>query len=316
MRPSTLDAATGRWREILPALGVPPKFLDGRHQPCPLCGGKDRARYTDLEGNGSYFCNQCGAGTGMQLLMKLHQWDFARAAKEVDAVIGNLPKDKPKLTLKPKPATAAEMNRIWNSGRIIQPDDPVGRYLAKRGLFNIHTMHLQYVPQLRYAENVYYPAMIAKFCDPTGHPRQLHRTFLSAEGDKAPVEQVRKFMPGELPKGGCIRLGAHADVLGIAEGIETALSAAQLFKMPVWAATSETMLQAWEPPQSVKRVAIFADNDANFVGHAAAYALAKRLVLDAQKRGIPREVDVKVPEGSSKDWNDVLQGEHDARATH
>ena len=91
----TIDAANGRWREILPALGIPSQFLSGKHQPCLLCGGKDRARFTDLDGRGSYFCNQCGAGTGMQFLMKFKNWDFAKAASEVDAVIGKLPKVKP-----------------------------------------------------------------------------------------------------------------------------------------------------------------------------------------------------------------------------
>jgi putative DNA primase/helicase len=46
----TIDAARGRWREILPPLGIPLKFLNGKHQPCPACGGRDRARFDDRRG--------------------------------------------------------------------------------------------------------------------------------------------------------------------------------------------------------------------------------------------------------------------------
>ena len=42
-------AATGRWVEILTSLGgVAAKLLDGRHHPCPKCGGKDRFRMIDI----------------------------------------------------------------------------------------------------------------------------------------------------------------------------------------------------------------------------------------------------------------------------
>ncbi len=55
-----VKAARGHWAKILPALGV--NILKNRHQPCPVCGGKDRFRFDDQEGRGTWFCNQCGAG--------------------------------------------------------------------------------------------------------------------------------------------------------------------------------------------------------------------------------------------------------------
>ncbi len=42
----TLDAAHGQWRTILPSFGIHPGHLDGKHHPCPACGGKDRFRFT------------------------------------------------------------------------------------------------------------------------------------------------------------------------------------------------------------------------------------------------------------------------------
>ncbi|WP_308538738.1 primase-helicase zinc-binding domain-containing protein, partial [uncultured Pantoea sp.] len=56
------SAARGQWPRILPALGV--KVVKNRHAACPVCGGKDRFRFDDKEGRGTWFCNQCGAGDG------------------------------------------------------------------------------------------------------------------------------------------------------------------------------------------------------------------------------------------------------------
>ena len=64
---NTIERATGRWREILPQLGIETRFLVNRHGPCPLCGGKDRFRCDDRDGSGSYYCNQCGPGPGIML---------------------------------------------------------------------------------------------------------------------------------------------------------------------------------------------------------------------------------------------------------
>jgi putative DNA primase/helicase len=86
--PSTLSCrAQGRWRGILPAVGVPPEFLNGKHQPCPMCGGKDRARFDDKQGRGTWICTRCGAGDGFSLVMALNGWDFQRAAERIEALI-------------------------------------------------------------------------------------------------------------------------------------------------------------------------------------------------------------------------------------
>lgn len=41
-------AARGHWSRILPALGV--NVLKNRHQPCPVCAGKDRFRLMTRKG--------------------------------------------------------------------------------------------------------------------------------------------------------------------------------------------------------------------------------------------------------------------------
>jgi len=85
---NTIDRARHRWMEILPRLGIDRQFLQNKHGPCPLCGGKDRYRFDDKDGSGSYYCHQCGAGVGVILLRKLHGWDFKTACDEIDGIIG------------------------------------------------------------------------------------------------------------------------------------------------------------------------------------------------------------------------------------
>ena len=63
----------GNWRAVLSALGIPAKLLDGRHHPCPGCGGKDRFRFDDKDGRGTWICGQGGgkplAGDAFELLV-------------------------------------------------------------------------------------------------------------------------------------------------------------------------------------------------------------------------------------------------------
>ncbi|MCX5932913.1 MAG: hypothetical protein NTW83_14120, partial [Cyanobacteria bacterium] len=96
MATDVLAAASGRWSEILEALAaLPPEQLSNRHQPCPICGGRDRYRFDDRDGSGSWFCNQCGGkdhmgggGSGMDLLMRLRHWSFRQACEEVERYLG------------------------------------------------------------------------------------------------------------------------------------------------------------------------------------------------------------------------------------
>src|SRR3974377_2458558 len=87
-RVSTSMVAKGRWQRVLLAVGVSDKALSGRNGPCLFCGGKDRARFTDYNDDGWYFCNQCGKYNGFRFLMKLRGWTFKQTADEIDRVLG------------------------------------------------------------------------------------------------------------------------------------------------------------------------------------------------------------------------------------
>lgn len=300
---SVREAAHGRWRSILPALGVDAIHLTGRHGPCPLCkGGKDRWRFDDKDGAGTFFCTQCGAGDGVKLVMLALGLDFKAAARRIEELAGAAPfqPSKPQRTDEQR---RASMNALWRRSRPIRCDDPAGRYLFARCGLAAFPADLRFVSDARYyhdkARFTDHPALIAMVRDATGKPVNIHRTFLTSEGRKAPYDDARKLMEGTLPKGSAIRLCAHGERLGVAEGIETALSASALFGTPCWALISADNLSAWSPPDAVTSTPIYADHDRSYAGQAAGYTLAKRMAAKSI------DAPVHLPPTLGDDWNDV-----------
>ena len=85
------DDAQGRWLHIHSSLGIDAHYLRNRHMPCPGCGGRDRFRYDDKGGKGTFYCGGGGDpvhGDGFELLNHVHGWDFKTAAQEVRKVLG------------------------------------------------------------------------------------------------------------------------------------------------------------------------------------------------------------------------------------
>jgi putative DNA primase/helicase len=285
------ETARGRWHGILPQLGINPKLLRNRHGPCPMCGGKDRFRFDDKEGKGTWICNQCGSGDGAELVKRVKGVEYREAAKMVEAVVGKIEKRPERLRAE---RNRPKMNEMWDHSMRVSLADPVGEYLSKRcGITSLYPKDLRY-----WGEST----MLAKVRDGEGDPITIHQTLI--KGDKA---GVRMMLAGSLPPNVAIRLCPQAGpVLGIAEGIETALSASALFTVPVWAAISAPLLKKWRPPESVERVIVFGDNDENFTGQEAAYSLARSLSGDV-------EVEVKIPSIPGWDWNDVHRNNLDNR---
>ena len=295
------DRTRGRWHDILTAIGLESQYLTGKHTGCPICrAGKDRFRFDDQDGRGSYICSQCGAGDGIQLVMRLRGLEFKEAAKLVEDHIGS------SVVKMPNPGPTNEQKRaanndLWGRAVPISPGDPVDRYLMNRGLsMKKYPSALQCVERLKYRGGDEYPAMIAKLTAPDGRPSTLHRTYLTSGGQKAPVDTPRMMMAGAIADGSAVRLGDAAPHMGIAEGIETALAASIMHDIPVWAACSEALMRKWEPPDTVESLVIFADNDINFIGQMAANMLAHAMF----ERGI--SISVLTPDFSGEDFNDVL----------
>lgn len=149
-------------------------------------------------------------------------------------------------------------------------------YLRSRGLSDPGSPDLLFNPDLTdYEARRGWPGLVAIVRDASGAPTGgIHRTFLLDDGSgKSPAG--KKML--DQVAGGSVRLSPiPADGrLGIAEGIETALSAQAIFGTPTWAALSADGMRRWQWPAGTRHVTIF--SDAGEAGIQAAAALVERL---------------------------------------
>jgi putative DNA primase/helicase len=304
MKAPTREMALNRWHGILPEFGIERRYLVNKHGPCPICEGRDRFRFDNKAGAGTWFCNQCGSGDGFKLAQLFSGQAFSEVAAQIDKIVGNIDE-----TPEPKSQDPGKVKRrlqmIGSELQAIGDLDPVGRYLRRRGIKHIPRQFLRYHPSLAYYEDSKltgrYPAMVAAFRHPSGSIETFHVTYLTQDGEKAPVPSVRKVMGKQQGLSGCaIRLSQIEAHIGIAEGIETALSVTELFGIPCWACYSDNGVQSFEPPEGIRELTIYSDTDTNYAGQAAGTAAAKRLTRQGYTVHLARFLD------PGKDYNDLL----------
>jgi putative DNA primase/helicase len=315
MHVSTKERARGHWRGILPRLGIDQQYLAGRNCPCPVCGGTDRFRYLDRrgqDGDGMWICNQCTPHPrpAIDLVIAFTGLPFKDAAREVDIILdgGNVVRRVPVRPIEDTDPVRASAfaKKVWARGVRVQRGDVVDRWLHSRGVgMDLYPPCLRTSPRDWYRDDETdaisrYPAMLAMICGADGKPVAVHRTYLAANGtSKAPVDRPRK-VAGRFGPNPTIRLAPPGPILGIAEGVETALSASRLFGIPTWSVLSTYGIETFEPPAGLQRLIVFADHDANGAGQKAAHKLAAQLVGQ-----IPSEI--RFPDTPGDDWNDVLR---------
>jgi hypothetical protein len=137
-------------------------------------------------------------------------------------------------------------------------------------------------------------SMVAAVQAPGSKVIAIQQTWLTSEGDKA---SGKRLTTGNLGAG-AVRLGAAGRSMGLAEGVETALSAMQLAGMTVWASLGASRLHNVELPPEVEEVHVFVDNDEP--GRTA----AKRATDTHTSLG--RRVSLRYPPDQCGDWNDFL----------
>jgi putative DNA primase/helicase len=138
--------------------------------------------------------------------------------------------------------------------------------------------------------------MVALVTGPDEGPTAVHRTFLTANGEKAPVN-MPKMALGPL-KGGAVELGTPEAITGVSEGIETGLSALQIHGVPVLAALG-TRMDRVQLPEAASHIVVFGDN--GDVGRRA----AREAQMAILRTG--RTVDLCFPPAGYGDWNDVVR---------
>jgi putative DNA primase/helicase len=297
---------------------IHPDCLTGKHSDCPLHGGALDFRFDNKDGLGTYICT-CSAGDIFTLVMKARNCDFGEAVRLIHEALNGSELPAPTASKRKLPESDRETKRrtqwFWQETKAITFGTPPDKYLFSRGLGIVNfPSALRFHPaagtkvddQLQF-----FPAMVAMYSHPDGKPNTVHRTFLNADGGKAFADpkKCKKLMPGSVSKGGAIRLfDVIGDTLGVAEGIETALSAHALYGIPTWAAYSDHGMENFQPPDTIRNLIVFADNDRNEAGQKAAEALRTRI----EPLGI--NVEILIPEGTGQDLNDVLLALENERA--
>ncbi|MFC3097145.1 DUF7146 domain-containing protein [Alteraurantiacibacter palmitatis] len=235
----------------------------------------------------------CFAGCDQQSVLAA----LAREGFEAPALFsGSAITNEPELTSTRKPSAVAL--RIWRDAQPLRAS-PAKAYLESRGI-------LAASPALRFHPRTplgpkgrarFLPAMIAAVSLDEG-PIAIHRTFLSTEASgKAAFEKPKRAL-GALGEA-AVRLFAPASgKLGLAEGVESAMSAYALTGIPVWATLGNERFGLVSVPESVTELHLFVDHDAG--GELA----ASRGLAAYAREG--RTIHVRKPSSRDSDWNDEL----------
>ena len=188
-------------------------------------------------------------------------------------------------------ALPENVQRLWREAACLM-GSPAERYLARRRI-------VAGSPDLRFLARTplgpkgavrFLPALVAAVRNDLGI-LALHRTFLDAKTGKIANFDGPKRALGSLGRG-AVRL--H----GLAEGIETALSAKQLSGIPCWATLGTERFGLVAIPESVRELHLFIDHDA---GGAQAEARARAAYA---REG--RTILTHRPPQPGTDFNDVL----------
>jgi putative DNA primase/helicase len=195
--------------------------------------------------------------------------------------------------LPPPPLPDPRAVQMWREAR--KDGEAVAAYLRSRGIT------LDVPPSLRQSVELVHgrmavPTMVAAVEGSDRRVLAVQTLRLTWDARQAPVG-LKRITTGKLYDG-AVRLAAAGEVLGLAEGVETGLSALQLSGVPVWVSLGAERLPLVRIPAIVRELHVFADADEP--GQAAAHKTAR---LHAQ-RGI--SIKIRTPPASFRDWNDVL----------
>ena len=187
--------------------------------------------------------------------------------------------------------------RLWDEARSIA-GTPAAAFLESRGL-GASSTELRYHPRTPHGPSPlthYRPALIAAVRGDSGL-LAIHRTFLDPRGAGLARLADPRCGLGRFGRG-AVRLGGSAPRLGLAEGIETALSATALFGVPCWATLGTERFRHVALPQEVRELLLFLDHDG---GGRRAERLAREAFAEVGR------IETYVPKRAGDDWNDVLR---------
>lgn len=318
------EEMSGRWpalySDLIPTLSD--AVADPRKRfPCPGPGHRskhgDAFRFLrDWKETGAGVCNTCGTKANGFVMLR---WLLDTDAETVRKIVGDwlegkgarLPRDigvkDDTRNFEEDEEKAAWLSKLWSKGAPLadRRAEVARSYLVARGIpewLVLRTGFLRGVPSLRtgYGQSQHFPALLGLYLSPESLPVVIHRTWCTPRG-KAPIECPKKTSPhrSDRPmRGGAIRLFRPMNgVLGIAEGIETALGAALIGKMPVWSTLSDHGIATFEPPPGIRELHVWGDPDK--AGFNSGAKLKERLSDTAIR------LYFHYPRNKGQDWLDV-----------
>jgi putative DNA primase/helicase len=251
--------------------------------PCPNHGKLRGDRSPSLsvaDGDDGRLLLRCFAGCDfLDVLEELKRLGLADGRQA-----GPLPRFAPELRRIDTPMPDVGALAIWQA-TVEAQETVVDEYLDRRGIY-LRPPILRCRLDRR--------SMVAGVQAPDGKVIAIQQTWLNSTGEKA---TAKRLTTGHLGAG-AVRLGAVARVMGLAEGVESALSAMQMAGLTVWASLGASRLYSVELPAEVEEVHIFVDNDEP--GRTAAKRAA-----DVHTH-LGRHVYLRSPPDQCGDWNDFL----------
>lgn len=205
------------------------------------------------------------------------------------------------------PGRLAAARALWEGGVTVRPGSPADLYARRRAIERPLGGTAALRAHAAAPLSVYHPgpatrpALLAAVTAADGSLSGVEVTYLTLGGHRAQSLRLSRKLVGAAPAGAAVRLDPAGELLLVAEGVFTALSAGERFGLPAWALLGAGGLARWSAPLGVRRVLIAADRGQ--VGEAAAARLAQRLRLD----GVAAQV--RLPPPPHGDWNELAQEE-------
>jgi hypothetical protein len=244
--------------ERLRQLGIEPRHykVGSQRLPCPQCDDRPRKGPRECL---SFLIDASGA------TWNCHRCGYSGGAGNGCIIITSPGEHKPERT-PDRNDVEQYAARVWAETLPIEANSIAGRYLLARGCaLPPRDSDLRWHPNLRHAPSRrMFPAMVGLVTDALDCRKRLglHRTFLAHDGSgKADVDSPKMYL-GHVT-GGCVRVWNDESVtigLGIAEGIETALSLAHDVT-PVWACMDAGHLGTFPVLAGIEALTIAVDHD-------------------------------------------------------
>jgi putative DNA primase/helicase len=336
-----LDLARGNWEQYLSQFPVFSEAIEKapRAAPCPSGNGSYRF-FKTWQNDGGAISNSDGAfPNGLSLVTEyVFNGDFKEALKSVIQFFDGNRSDVPiPVTCRPVPQAKSyektpeekqvcveKINKCFLHVRAACVSPEIGKYMQSRGLKGSYKSlpnTLGFNPVLYYGDDnvdsLKLSGMLGIMQDIDNNNITMHRTYLDPKTSlKAKVSQPKQVMSSPISLNGlAIKLDqpvAMGDdvILGVSEGIETALAIREATGIPMWACYNNFLLEAVKIPEHVTMVVIYGDQDKSLAGQRSALKLAKRLMGEG-KQVMLRIPTLDIDNGAEGiDWLENYLNEH------